>query len=249
MLKIKFIENTQGKYSIREDGVLFRNYKNGREPRVINGHVNSAGYKYVSVSYDYGSFIRLLHRLVAEAFIPNEDISATVDHIDENKGNNRVDNLRWCSAKENVMFYHKNNAVNGRVLVVKNILKKAKRVREDSIELRSEIKESIKYLQKIERSIVNDLAKLDKESISSRSYLGYKDITGDSYSNVEDMVKAVGKEVKVNGKLFISAGAAASFILEESGRSTKRDISKRIRKFLSNPKQLVCTIYGKYVIT
>lgn len=44
----------------------------------------------------------LIHRLVAEAFIPNENLFATtVNHKDEDKTNNRVDNLEWMSQTEN----------------------------------------------------------------------------------------------------------------------------------------------------
>lgn len=45
----------------------------------------------------------LVHRLVAEAFIPNTDNKPVVDHIDTNPYNNCVDNLRWCTVQENCM--------------------------------------------------------------------------------------------------------------------------------------------------
>lgn len=42
-----------------------------------------------------------VHRLVAIAFIPNDEGFSEIDHIDRNKTNNNVENLRWCSRKTN----------------------------------------------------------------------------------------------------------------------------------------------------
>ena len=45
-----------------------------------------------------------VHRLVAEAFIPNPNGYLEINHKDENKGNNRVDNLEWCTRYYNVNY-------------------------------------------------------------------------------------------------------------------------------------------------
>lgn len=59
------------------------------------------GYQYVSLTSGKHSNNALLHRLVALAFIPNPDNKPTVNHKDGNKKNNKVDNLEWCTRKEN----------------------------------------------------------------------------------------------------------------------------------------------------
>ena len=60
--------------------------------------VKSGGYIQVIIE---GKYRRYVHRLVATAFIPNDDNLPQVNHKDENKTNNNVDNLEWCTPKYN----------------------------------------------------------------------------------------------------------------------------------------------------
>lgn len=60
--------------------------------------VKSGGYMQVIIE---GKYRRYVHRLVAAAFIPNDDNLPQVNHKDENKTNNNVDNLEWCTPKYN----------------------------------------------------------------------------------------------------------------------------------------------------
>lgn len=67
------------------------------KPRLIN-----SGYLMVHFRNENGKRKGLLvHRLVAQAWIDNPEGKKQVDHIDENKLNNRVENLRWATPKEN----------------------------------------------------------------------------------------------------------------------------------------------------
>ena len=104
---IKFIEGTDNKMIVTSDGRIFRRYSlNKRRPekgftgfREVKPGLNNCGYLLVRLS---GIRIpQCVHRLVAEAFIPNPLGLRDVDHINGNKQDNRIENLRWVSHKEN----------------------------------------------------------------------------------------------------------------------------------------------------
>lgn len=83
-------------YSVSKDGEI-RNTKTGRTLK----KQSNRGYECVSL-WKNGKGKRLqVHRLVAIAFIPNPNNLPCVDHINTIKTDNRVENLRWCTQKEN----------------------------------------------------------------------------------------------------------------------------------------------------
>lgn len=69
---------------------------------------NSKGYKRVGLLYKRNVNYYSIHRLVAQAFIPNPNNYEIVNHKDENRGNNRVDNLEWCDSKYNNSYHNAN---------------------------------------------------------------------------------------------------------------------------------------------
>ena len=62
-----------------------------------NGH----GYKQVFVCVKNKRYVRYVHRLVAECYVPNPNNAPEINHKDGNKANNAADNLEWCTSREN----------------------------------------------------------------------------------------------------------------------------------------------------
>ena len=77
------------------------------KPRLLSKVVGHSGYIEYQITYNKKHRSEKAHRLVAEAFIPNPGNKPFVNHKDGNKQNNYVENLEWCSGRENVLHaYH-----------------------------------------------------------------------------------------------------------------------------------------------
>lgn len=85
--KIKRVMFTNGKYSFKKERLLNKFLINGYEKVELNK--NGIGKP------------KFIHRLVAEAFIPNPENKLQVNHIDGNKQNNCISNLEWATPSEN----------------------------------------------------------------------------------------------------------------------------------------------------
>lgn len=78
--------------------------RNGRVLKCIKHNE----YMWVSLSKDNIKSKKRVHRLVAEAFIPNPYNLPYINHKDENKTNNVLENLEWCTPAYNTQYYHNN---------------------------------------------------------------------------------------------------------------------------------------------
>lgn len=95
----KPIKNFDG-YTITDDGKVI-SYKFSI-PRVMKTWYQKQGYENVKLCKNNQTYHFLIHRLVAEAFIPNPNNLPEVNHKNKNRQDNRVENLEWCSRIDNL---------------------------------------------------------------------------------------------------------------------------------------------------
>lgn len=98
----KPIEGTDGKYEVSNHGrVRSNNYLGHGEQQVLALSPDKKGYLRVRVYKGSYRATCKVHRLVAEAFIPNDNCLPQVNHKDGNKQNNHYDNLEWVTNADN----------------------------------------------------------------------------------------------------------------------------------------------------
>lgn len=98
--KWSFIPNIKNKYIVSTHGRVALFIK-GRY-KLASVFVSKQGYPTFRYSEKGKSYNHRIHRLVGITFIPNPNNYPQINHIDENRTNNRVENLEWCTAKHNL---------------------------------------------------------------------------------------------------------------------------------------------------
>lgn len=98
-----------GLYSITSDGKLY----SARTGKFLKPSTDKHGYLYFVISIAGKRYTLKAHRLVAEAFIPNPECKPTVNHKNGIRGDNRVENLEWATAKEQSADAAKRDALPG----------------------------------------------------------------------------------------------------------------------------------------
>lgn len=104
----KDIKNYEGCYQVSNLGrVRSLNYKQTKQLKELSYRVNYKGYVDVHLSKNGKSKRVVVHRLVAQTFIPNPNALPQINHIDGNKQNNNTTNLEWCNNSENQKHAYK----------------------------------------------------------------------------------------------------------------------------------------------
>lgn len=94
----KDIEGYEGRYQVSNLGRV----KRVTTGRILKSGKNRGGYLYVNLCKQGVVSNKRIHRLVAQAFIPNPENKPDINHADEDKTNNMVSNLEWATRKENL---------------------------------------------------------------------------------------------------------------------------------------------------
>ena len=100
----KDIEGYEGLYQVSNLGRVKsfpRIGTHARKIKIIKIMEDRIGYKFIHLSKNNKQKRKSIHRLVAETFIPNPNNYPCINHIDECKENNKVNNLEWCTYSYN----------------------------------------------------------------------------------------------------------------------------------------------------
>lgn len=156
----RYIEGYEGLYQVSNEG----NVKNKHEKSISKRYCK--GYLRVHLWKNGKGKHHLIHRLVAEAFIPNEDNKPCIDHINGKRDDNRVENLRWCTQKENNNFelakIHQSQAQKGRIFTEKH---------------KKNLSESLKHSERFQKTIHSEEYSIKLSELRKGKMLNRKDLS------------------------------------------------------------------------
>lgn len=140
----KPVKNYEGYYEISNLGTvrsLERTVKQGKrfifiKAAIKNHYISKKGYPVVTLCKNGKSVGKYLHVLLAEAFIPNPDNKPFVDHINTNKMDYTLDNLKWVTSKENsnnkITKTHLKEAATNKEGIIKRLITRKNKITKTS---------------------------------------------------------------------------------------------------------------------
>lgn len=256
---VKAYKFTYNKF-VTEEGKIFTLYKS-REPKEVCMTPNGQGYRIIKYREEtYSTTIHTsVHQVVARAFIDNPNNYEVVDHINENKEDNRVTNLRWTTLKGNNNYYNFKGNREIEVLKEKNLelIRQNKELNSILRDIRKEREKLIAAKNDLLHTLEEALNKAEDKfnSLVSRNIPKDKyaqivtETKGKTFGSVESMIQAVGKEIKVNGVTFNTIREASRYITEQPDCTANIDtVRKEIRKLVRG-ERAPWTYLGKYYIS
>lgn len=180
--KYVYINNIITNYKVSNTGSIF----NIKTSNYLMGSHDSRGYVVVSIYSKEKLYSKKIHRLVAEAFIPNPENKPQVNHIDGDKKNNHVSNLEWVTCVENI-----HHAINTGLRDLKGINSSSNVYSEKQVHdvckllEKNKTPKEISELLNVPRNLINRIKYLGKwKHISSK----YKIVFGPSFK--KKLIKA-----------------------------------------------------------
>jgi len=216
--KTRWINGYEDRYAITESGiVLSYNRKNIIE---MVGSRNKKRYHHVVLSKKSNKKAYSVHRLVAIAFIENPDSLPQVDHIDHNKKNNHVSNLRWITNKDNIHHYYRSIKGDNWTPVIVPTVEQREAIKELRMQKKTD-RHQIKRSQMTYGS-VDEMVKQTGKAIR---------VNGIEYESAGSAARYIVEEESKIGN-----------------RRNRATVSKELRKYL-NGKRTSDTMYERYVLT
>lgn len=156
------------------------------EPKIMKPCISThTGYFYVGLSKSNRKYTKTIHRLVAIAFIPNHENKPCVDHINTIRTDNRVENLRWCTLKENsrnpLSMHHLSDAHKGIAQSQESIEKRRKKL------IGRKYSDASKQLISIKNGRNKPVEQYTKDGVFVKSYYNIRQAekeTGSSHPNI-----------------------------------------------------------------
>jgi hypothetical protein len=104
-------------YMVNESGEIYSKVRK----KLLKQQVTKFGYARVGLYKNNTMKLFAVHRIVAQAFIPNPNNLPQINHINENKLDNRVENLEWCTPSYNINHGSRNKIVSKKLTEYKNV--------------------------------------------------------------------------------------------------------------------------------
>lgn len=114
------LKNYEGYYMINRLGQIKTLKRKGTDERILKDCVCKNGYKAVSLCKNGVQKTKTIHRLLAIQYLDNNENKRCIDHIDRNRLNNNLENLRWATYSENNFNVKK---LKGFIVIDKNKIK------------------------------------------------------------------------------------------------------------------------------